>query len=118
MVLPVSGSYTSARVFAFGFLKAPLRGTPLPFATLATIRPGVELITCIAPPFLAFFCASHGGTRHTQRINKQPGKPGTQPVAERENVTLALNIVGCSIALTLIALINVAALSHSPLALC
>jgi len=56
-----------------------LRNQTLPFATLATIRPGVELIPCLAPPYLAQSSATHGGTRDKQCINKQPGKPGTQP---------------------------------------
>jgi len=48
----------------------PSRNQTLPFATLAAIQPGVELIACIAPPYLAMSSAIHGGTRHKQRINK------------------------------------------------
>ena len=59
----------------------PLRNQTLPFATLATIRPGVELIPCIAPSFLAFFPQSRrnatqqthqqvaGQARHTTRAS-------------------------------------------------
>ena len=102
---PLRSGSTSARVFALSFVvvpgghcrtfraasalrfvNQPLRNESLLSATLATIQLGVELISCIAPSFLASSPAA-GGTRHNQRINKQPGKPGTQPVdaADRAN---------------------------------
>jgi len=62
------------------FVTPALQTEALLSATLATIRPGVELIPCNAPAYLALSSAIHGGTRHKQRTNKQPGKPGTQQI--------------------------------------
>lgn len=74
----------SARVFASGFLSAPLAGIQLPFATLRRYLPGVGLcsLNCASFPLSCFQLQRFQKTGTlAERTDKQPGIPGTQQSA-------------------------------------
>ena len=89
----------SARVFASGFLSAPLTRIQLPSATLRRYLTGAGLARLIRtfpsitlPLYLTAFFEL---VRSRERTRKQPGLPGTQPAVSRAQTarhSLALHV--------------------------